>query len=405
MNHRQTKAARLAGVAALTLALGLGSALTAAAETPKTRAFKQAFPPQAAELRLANLAGHIELVRADGKEVVVEANVHALGENDAETRKLLDGMKWVRSKDVKGRDEWALSYPVDDYTSYHYPQGAQKEEPSGFWSFFFESGFSTTTTYRGERVRVRGTKRSSDPTLYADLRIALPAGSQVAVRNAVGTINGTGALEGALSIDTGSGGVTLAAYSGRLLVDTGSGRVVIGTAKGETSIDTGSGDVAVRNLVGNGSIDTGSGSITIDSLSAGKLAVDTGSGDVTVKSGDVGRLIADTGSGSVKVLGVELEELVADTGSGDVVLKSSLDKTRKVTAETGSGAVRIVAGANASFAVDTDQGSGDLRVGYADAVLRRSGRKVVGARRGDGRTAIHVTTGSGDCTIGPKDES
>ena len=397
MSHRK--------IAILTLALGLGAEL-AAAETPRTRAFRQAFPPQASELRLANLAGHVELVRADGKEVVVEATIHALGENDAETRKLLDGMKWVRSQDSKGRDEWALSYPVDDYTSYHYPQpGAKASEPSGFWSFFFESGFSSSVTYRGERVRVRGTKRSSDPTLYADLRIALPAGSQVAVRNAVGTVNGSGALEGALTIDTGSGGVTLASYAGRLLVDTGSGKVVIGTAKGETTIDTGSGDVAVRNLIGNGSVDTGSGSITIDSLSAGKLSVDTGSGDVTVKSGDVGRLIADTGSGSVKVLGVELEELVADTGSGDVVLRSSLSKTRKVTAETGSGEVRIVAGADASFDIDTDQGSGGLRVGYDDAVLRRSGRKVVGAKRGTGRTAIHVSTGSGDCTIGPKEAS
>jgi hypothetical protein len=403
MSHRKI------AILTLALGLGLGAALTAAAETPKTRAFRQAFPlqtPQTTDLRLANLAGHVELVRADGKEVVVEATVHALGENDAETRKLLDGMKWVRSKDTKGRDEWALSYPVDDYTSYHYPQNGSKEpEPSGFWSFFFESGFSSSVTYRGERVRIRGTKRSSDPTLYADLRIALPAGSQVAVRNAVGTVNGSGALEGALTIDTGSGGVTLASYSGRLLVDTGSGKVVIGTAKGETTIDTGSGDVAVRNLVGNGSVDTGSGSITIDSLSAGKLSVDTGSGDVTVKSGDVGRLIADTGSGSVKVLGVELEELVADTGSGDVVLHSSLSKTRKVTAETGSGEVRIVAGPAASFDIDTDQGSGDLRVGYEDAVLRRSGRKVVGAKRGTGRTAIHVATGSGDCTIGPKEAS
>ena len=401
MSHRK--------FAVLTLALGLGVVLSAAltaAETPKTRAFRQAFPPQTTELRLANLAGHVELVRADGKEVVVEATVHALGENDAETRKLLDGMKWVRSKDTKGRDEWALSYPVDDYTSYHYPQGGSKaSEPSGFWSFFFESGSSSSVTYRGERVRIRGTKRSSDPTLYADLRIALPAGSQVSVRDAVGTVDGSGSLEGALTIDTGSGAVTLASYSGRLLVDTGSGKVVIGTAKGETTIDTGSGDVAVHNLVGNGSIDTGSGSITIDSLSAGKLSVDTGSGDVTVKSGDVGRLIADTGSGSVKVLGVELEELVADTGSGDVVLRSSLSKTRKVTAETGSGEIRIVAGPNASFNIDTDQGSGGLRVGYEDAVLRRSGRKVVGARRGDGRTAIHVATGSGDCTIGPKEES
>jgi hypothetical protein len=44
-------------------------------------------------------------------------------------------------------------------------------------------------------------------------------------------------------------------------------------------------------------------------------------------------------------------------------------------------------------------------VRYKDAVLRRSGRKVIGAKRGDGRTAIHIETGSGDCTIGPQGES
>jgi hypothetical protein len=40
-------------------------------------------------------------------------------------------------------------------------------------------------------------------------------------------------------------------------------------------------------------------------------------------------------------------------------------------------------------------------VGYADAVLRKDGRKVVGAKRGDGRTQIHCETGSGDCEIRP----
>jgi hypothetical protein len=404
MSHPIRQTPRLAArIAAWMLALGLGGAVIAAAEAPKTRAFRQAFPAQTAELRLDNLAGRIELVRAGGKEVVVEATVHALGKNDAETQKLLNGMKWVRSKDSKGRDEWALSYPVNEYTSYHYPQGGKgKEEESGFWSFLFGSLSSNSAIYRGERVRIYSQKRSGDPTLYADLRIALPAGSRVAVRNVVGPMNGTGALEGTLSLDTGSGAVTLASYSGRLAVDTGSGRVVIGTAKGETSVDTGSGDVIVRNLVGNGSIDTGSGSVTVESLSAGKLALDTGSGDVIVKSGDAGRLIADTGSGSVKVLGVELEELVADTGSGDVVLQSSLARTKKVSAETGSGAVHILAGPDASFDVDADQGSGDLVVKYQDAILRKSGRRVVGAKRGDGRTVIHVETGSGDCVIEPK---
>jgi Toastrack DUF4097 len=391
---------RAAGTAAWMIALGLAGALAAFA-APQTRAFRQAFPPQTAELRLANLAGQVELVRADGREVVVDATVHAEARSAAETKKLLDGMRWVRSHDTKGRAEWALSYPVDDHTSYHYP-GNRRAEPSGFWSLF-DGISSTSTTYRGRRVRVYGgERRSSTPTLYVDLRIALPAGSDVAVRNVVGPVQGGGALEGTLTVDTGSGNVRLESYSGRLVVDTGSGNVSLDAVKGETSVDTGSGDVVVRRLVGNATFDTGSGNVTVENVAAGKLAMDTGSGDVTIRSGDVGKVVADTGSGNVRVMAVELEELMADTGSGDVVVQSSLAKAKKVVAQTGSGNVRIKAAADASFDVDADQGSGDLDVRYADAVLRRSRHKVVGARRGDGRTTIHIETGSGDCVIGPE---
>jgi len=393
---------RHAALAALMLTAVLGAALTAQADDTRSRAFRQAFPPQAAEIRLANLAGHVELVRGDGKDVIVEATVHAEGSSAAETQKLLDGMKWVRSKDAKGRDEWALSYPVEKYKSYCYPE--DHSGTTGFVLSFF-SDSHTAATYRGEKVRVYSETSSGVPALYADLRIALPAGSQVAVRNAVGKINGSGTLEGTLSLDTGRGKVTLASYSGRLTVDTGSGNVVIGAVKGETRIDTGSGDVVVHNLVGSGSLDTGSGNITVENLAASKLTLDTGSGNVTIKGGDAGQVIADTGSGSVKLLGVEVEELSADTGSGNVVLRSSLAQARKLIAKTGSGNVRIEAGPAASFNVDSDQGSGELRVRYKDAVLRRSGRKVIGAKRGDGRTAIHVETGSGDCVIVPQGES
>jgi hypothetical protein len=44
-------------------------------------------------------------------------------------------------------------------------------------------------------------------------------------------------------------------------------------------------------------------------------------------------------------------------------------------------------------------------VGYSDAELRKSGRKVVGAKRGNGQTRIRVETGSGDCVIRPRGES
>ncbi|HET9212045.1 MAG TPA: DUF4097 family beta strand repeat-containing protein [Thermoanaerobaculia bacterium] len=382
----------------LALAAGLGGTAALCAQE-QVRSFQQPFPANG-EVRIANLAGRVEIVRGQGPNVVVDATAHAEFSSAAESQRQLQGLRWVRGHDKKGREEWQLSYPVEKHRAYSYPTA--KKEDSGlpsFLSFLADMG-STTSTYRGERVKIYYRKGSA-PTLYADLRIALPAGSNVAVRNVIGKVHG-GDLEGNLSIDTGSGDVQIASQSGQLLIDTGSGDVVIGSARGETTIDTGSGDVVVRRFVGNGSIDTGSGSVTVQKVSAGKLTVDTGSGDVTLQEGEAGRVIAKTASGGVKVLSIELEDLTAETGSGNVTVQSTLARTRRLTAETGSGDVDIKAGPNASFNVVSDQGSGDLKVHYADAVLRKQGHKVVGARRGDGRTAIHIETGSGDATIRPQ---
>jgi len=392
---------RMPALAAALMFLGLGGAAALYA-SPQTRTFRQAFPQGEQELRLANLAGRIEIVPGQGNQVVVDATVHADASSSGETQRLLQDMKWVKSHDKKGRQEWALSYPVERYRSFVYPSPNRDDdhELPAFLSFLENVGHSSTV-YRGERVRIYSSRRSSVPTLYADLRITLPAGGNTYVRNVVGPVR-AGDLEGTLGIDTGSGKVEVASCSGHLMIDTGSGDVIVGSAKGETSIDTGSGDVIVKRLVGNGAVDTGSGDVIVQKVSAGRISIDTGSGDVTVQDGVAGKVIADTGSGSVKVLAVEVEELAAETGSGDVTVHSSLAQARKVTAETGSGDVDIQAGPDASFDIDSDQGSGDLSVGYSDAVLRKSGKKVVGAKRGDGRTRIHVETGSGDCTIGPK---
>lgn len=400
----RTSARLSTSAAALTLLAGISVAPALYAE-PQTKAFRQAFPAGQDEVRLANLAGRIEIVRGAGRETVVETTVFAETSSAAETQRLLQGMKWVKSHDKKGRAEWALSYPVEKYRSYSYPtrkKDGDSELPA-FLSFLEDMGQSVTT-YRGERVRIYNAKRASVPTLYANLRITLPAGANLAVRNVVGPVRG-GDLEGTLSVDTGSGGVQITSHTGQLLVDTGSGDVILGSARGETTIDTGSGDVIVKRFVGNGSIDTGSGDVTVQKISAGRLAIDTGSGDVSLQDGVAGKLVAETGSGGVRVIAVELEELAADTGSGDITVQTSLAKARRVTAETGSGDIRIRAGANAQFTLASDQSSGDLQVGYADAVLRKEGRKVVGAKRGDGRTEIRLDTGSGDCSITPKDQA
>lgn len=377
-------------------------AAPAAAQSTQTRAVRQAFPARSGEeLRLANLAGRIELVRGQGNQVVVDATVHAQGDSAKETQQLLQGMKWVRAEDRHGREEWTLSYPVDKFKGFAYPRPGSKGSEDSWFLSWLESKANTSTTYRGEKIRIYNEKSSSVPILYADLKIALPANSHVKVRNVVGAVRG-GQLEGTLTVDTGSGRVEIASYDGNLTVDTGSGDVVVGSARGETSIDTGSGDVVVRRLVGNGKVDTGSGDVVVEKVSAGRLSLDTGSGDVTVRDGSASRVIADTGSGDVRVVRVELEELEADTGSGDVVVESSLAQARRISADTGSGDVEIHAGPNASFDVESDQGSGDLIVRYSDANLRKSGKKVVGAKRGNGQTVIRVETGSGDCVISPR---
>jgi Toastrack DUF4097 len=369
------------------------------------RTVNRTFPLRAGEtLRLGNLAGAVEVVAGSGQEVAVTATVYAEGDGAAETSRLLDGMGWVESQDRKGRFEWALSYPVEDFRGFAYPRPGTSRGGGGFLERIltgFNLGGTSTTTYRGRRVTVYDRPGGSVPILYADLRVTLPAEGQLVVRNLVGAVAGE-ALTGDLVIDTGSGGVSLGSFSGKLNVDTGSGGVDLGMVRGETVVDTGSGGIDVGELIGNASLDTGSGAVRVRKVAAGKLRIDTGSGSITVADGTVGDLWADAGSGRIDVRGVEVETFVGDTGSGGVTLESSLSGARDVKIDTGSGGVKILAGPDASFVLDARQGSGELICRYHDATLHKHGHKVVGAERGDRSTRIRVETGSGDCVIAPQ---
>ena len=350
------------------------------------RSFTRAFPDVSGqELRLANLAGSVELVAGGGSEIVVEAVVHARGRNAQETRRLLDEMAWDEGRDRKGRTEWSLTYPVERHRRFHY-------NGSG-WT-------QSSTRYRGEKVKVSSRKRSGAPTLYADLRITYPGNGRLSVRNVLGSVVG-GDLSGGLIVDTGSGNVELGDFSGDLEVDTGSGDVRLGAVRGETLVDTGSGDIRIAELVGNGKLDTGSGNIAVRKVAMGRLEADTGSGDIQIEDGSINDLVADTGSGKIQVLGVDIVELEADTGSGDVVLETPMEQAERISVDTGSGDVRIQASPTAAFDIHLNSGSGELLVRYDDAELRKSGGDVVGARRGEGGARISVDTGSGDCFIGP----
>ncbi len=359
--------------------------------------------PSSGTLRLANLAGHVEIVPGGG-EVKVEATVFADGKSAAQTRALLDGMQWVETRDQKGNPEWALSYPVDDYRGFAYPRPGRNGHDDSFWETLFSGlsiGSQSNGYLLGKRVAVYESSGPSVPVLYADLKITLPARSKLVVRNLVGAVKG-GILEGDLTVDTGSGGVAVAGFSGNLYVDTGSGDVKLGSVRGETHVDTGSGDIDIEELIGNGLLDTGSGDVDVAKVAAGKLDIDTGSGNILVADGSVATLLGDTGSGDIEVRDVEVETFEGDTGSGNVTLQSSLAEAREVRIDTGSGDVEIFGGPAASFDLEASQGSGELYCRYDDATLRKRGHEIVGAERGDRQTRIVVETGSGDCTIAPK---
>lgn len=366
------------------------------ASATETRSFSKTFPADTA-VRLANLAGEVTLVPGSGSEIRVEATVHAEGGSATETRKLLDGMQWRQSRDVLGKPGWALSYPIEDYSGFAYP-GSGLGASSGWLSWLTSS--NSTIRFEGQRVKVSGRRSGSMPILYVDLEISMPSGAELVLRNGVGGVEGSD-LSGDLVIDTGSGDVQLASFDGKLLVDTGSGDVVLGAVRGPLTVDTGSGDVDVAGLQGNGNVDTGSGQIRLREVASERLVLDTGSGDIEVLGGWAEDVEADTGSGDIRFDGVDVVRFVGDTGSGDVDLLGSLERAETVTIDTGNGDVTIHGGSAASFELTTDLGSGDLTVRYDDAELRRRNREVVGALRGDGRTRIHVDTGSGDCVISP----
>ena len=119
---------------------------------------RQGFPVRGnaenAELRIGNLAGRIELVRANGAQVVVDATIHAQGDSARETQQLLQGMKWVRAEDRHGKEEWTLSYPVNDYKGFAYPRPGSKSVEDSWFLRWLTSKASTTARARRRCARL-----------------------------------------------------------------------------------------------------------------------------------------------------------------------------------------------------------------------------------------------------------
>lgn len=309
------------------------------------------------EVAIYNLAGRAELVSGGGSDVVVQV----MRGGDDGRQLSLDVVR------VNGREALVVRYPDDRVVYPEMGRGSRTQ-----LRIRSDGTFGGGVGRGGDQVEIRGSGGGLEA--WADLRISVPAGTDLEIYLAAGDTEAQG-LEGEFLIDTGSGSVWARDVVGELNVDTGSGQVVVENVEGDLMVDTGSGQVEITGIRGNEvSVDTGSGSVRATRITAASLEVDTGSGQVTLAAVSAPDVYVDTGSGEVEVdLLADVDDLVVDTGSGAVTL-------------------RFPDGVGAEIEVDTGSGGIDVDIPLQ---LREVKRNYLLGVMGDGRGRIRIDTGSG----------
>lgn len=328
-------------------------ALLAASGARAQETFRLAGP----DVSIYNLAGKVEVVRGSGPDVVVSVR---RGGSDA-------GKLDVRTGDLGGRHTLRVIYPGDRVV---YP-GMGRGSNSSI-RVRDDGTFGDHDGHGGHRVRISGSGGGLEA--WADLKVEVPDGTDLTLRQAVGSPDVRG-VKGTLRIDTGSGSVDATDIAGSL------------------TIDTGSGSAHVRGMDGNLSVDTGSGSVELNRISGEEVDIDTGSGGVRGSGVRADRLRVDTGSGGIRLGQVHVPDVYLDTGSGSVEVELLVDVTR-LDVDTGSGSVTIRAPENLGAEVDIETGSGGIDVDFPVQV-RKVRRDLLTGTIGDGKGRIRIDTGSG----------
>lgn len=311
------------------------------------------------EVAIYNLVGTMKVEGGSGASVVVEV-----------TRAGADGGRLTLATNaVHGRPSLRVLYPGDHVV---YPQLGFR----GRTSFRVDEDGTFGDDGNGWRNRREVEVRSSGSGLeaHADLRVIVPKGKTVYLRNGVGE-------------------TTIDNVDGTLNVSVASSRVRASHVRGRLDLDTGSGGVEVTDMTGDLTLDSGSGGATLTGVRGGALHLDIGSGSLRGSAIDVSELEADVGSGGVRLTAVKTPKLNLDTGSGstDVELLAAV---HEIEVDAGSGGVTLRLPASTGATVDIETGSGGIESEF-DVKVARIERRALHGTVGDGRGRIHIESGSG----------
>jgi lia operon protein LiaG len=312
-----------------------------------------------------DLVGRVTVEQGSGSDVVVEVT---RGGRDAKKLSIVVG-------DVRGRNSLRVRYPDDDIVYPELGRGSGSEfriNSDGTW------GGSDDRDDRGwgsgHRIRIKGD--GSGTEAWADLKILVPSGKDIAVYLGVGELGATH-VTADLRLNSMSGRVTVRDTKGNLIASTGSGGVDVRNASGDdVRIASGSGGITSNDVSGTHRlrISTGSGGVTGSGATSEDLEISSGSGTIRMDDARAPRARLSSGSGGIRVgFASPVKNLDANTGSGGVT-------------------VTLPGGLNAELDIRT--GSGGIDSDFPVQVNRMERNRLRG-QIGDGSGSIRISSGSG----------
>jgi len=280
-----------------------------------TRRIIKSFPINGDKMiRFENLAGRVELVRGKGTSVEVEAIVRVGDLSVEDGKRLIDDIRWADVPTADGKSRWSLAIPDGRYPTVRYPvAGETKTE-------------STTVRYLDREIRLSNRRAESVPSVEFDLRISLPTGAHVAVRNIVGPIESQNVVAP----------LDLTTHHGVIKLDDVRAPIVATSELGDILISRLNGDAVVR---------TGSGNIELSRVISGQVALAMRSGDCRiVQPADDGFHLQYSGNSPILVNGESISRIKTQANDRYMELLSRGTGGPAITVTAGSGETVIESG-------------------------------------------------------------
>ncbi|MFI6985637.1 DUF4097 family beta strand repeat-containing protein [Embleya sp. NPDC050154] len=226
----------------------------------------------------------------------------------------------------------------------------------------------TTVEYADGVLVVKGPKPLagldlSRKTRSVDVTIALPVGSHVHGKAALGELRSSGRL-GECAYKTSTAIVHLD-HVGPLRLNS-AGHITVGRVDGDAEVGTSIGRIRIGEIDGSIKAKNSNGDTEIGTVT-GDVQVRNSNGDISIDHASGSRTDAKTSNGNIRIAEVSRGEVVLKTGSGDLEVGIGGDRPAKLDVATGYGRVnnmleQVAASSEEGIEVRAHSSYGDITI-------------------------------------------